>query len=113
MNTKTKENRKKLKVRSKMIGTEVRPRLSVHRSSRFIYVQAIDDVNSRTMLASSDKKLALKGTKGEKAQLLGKKFAELLKEKSINTAIYDRGQFVYKGRVKALAESLREAGIKI
>lgn len=99
------------KVRSKVSGTEEIPRLSVFRSSRFIYAQLIDDVSGKTIASSSD--IAIKkGNKTERAKQVGMKLAELSKEKKIAKIVFDRGGFSYAGRVKALAEGAREGGLK-
>ena len=105
------------RIRKKMLGTAERPRLCVHRSLKNLYVQAIDDIASRTLCSFSTqdknliKKLA-KASKTEKAKGLGQFFAVQLKEKGIQKIAFDRGGYKYHGRVKALADSLREAGIQ-
>ena len=106
------------RVRRKISGTSERPRLAVFRSSRHIYVQAIDD-ETQTTLASAgtiEKELkdSLEGYSGNKeaAGVVGKKIAERLLQKSISSVIFDRGGFLYHGRVKALAEGARESGLK-
>ena len=105
------------RVRAKIVGTTVRPRVAVYKSNKFTYAQVIDDTTGVTIIAVSDyagKKIKpTKGTKTEKATLNGKALAEALKKKGIDTVLFDRGGFKYHGRVKALAESLREAGIKL
>ena len=99
------------KVRSKVSGTEKIPRLSVFRSSKFIYAQLIDDVKSKTIASSSD--IAVKkGNKTERAKRVGMKLAELAREKKVSKIVFDRGGFSYAGRVKALAEGAREGGLK-
>ena len=109
--------RKKRRVSSQIHGTIDRPRVAVHRTNRYIYVQAIDDVKRET-IASYSSLLLQKAqqdvsTKVNDAKLVGKKVGELLKEKGINEAVFDRSYFIYKGRVKSLCEGVREAGIKI
>lgn len=99
------------KVRAKVSGTEKIPRLSVFRSSRFIYAQLIDDVKCRTIVSSSDMAIK-KGNKTEHAKQVGMKLAELAKEKKISKIVFDRGGFSYAGRVKALADGAREGGLK-
>ena len=105
------------RVRAKIKGTAERPRVAIFKSNKFIYAQVIDDVTGVTIIAVSDyaskKAKPAKGTKTEKASLNGKALAEALKKKGIDTVLFDRGGFKYHGRVKALAESLREAGIKL
>lgn len=105
------------RVRAKIAGTAARPRVAVFKSNRFTYAQVIDDTSGITVISVSDysgkKAKSVKGTKIEKATLNGKALAEALKKKGIDTVLFDRGGFKYHGRVKALAESLREAGIKL
>lgn len=93
-----------------------RPRLSVHRSSEHIYAQIIDDVQGVTLAAAStlekDLRESLKtGANIEAAQAVGKLIAERAKEKGVGAVVFDRGRFIYHGRVKALAESAREGGL--
>ncbi len=105
------------RVRAKIIGTAARPRVAIFKSNKFTYAQVIDDATGVTIIAISDyagkKGKSAKGTKTEKAILSGKTLAEALKKKGIDSVLFDRGGFKYHGRVKALAESLREAGIKL
>lgn len=103
--------KRKQRVRKSLFGTVQRPRLCVFRSNKYLQVQAIDDLNHKTIIGISDI-LVKKGTKTERAQQLGKLFFEDLKKNKIDSIIFDRGQYKYHGRVKAFAESLREAGIK-
>ncbi len=107
--------KRKIRTRSKIFGTNVKPRLSVYRSNKHIYIQAIDDENMVTLVAFSDiaKDLKAEGTKTEKAIKVAEEFAKLLKKKGIKTGVFDRGQYKYHGRVKAIAETLRKNGIKI
>lgn len=104
------------RVRSKISGTEVCPRLAVFRSSGHIYVQAIDDGNGKTMASSStiELKKEIKGHSGNKtaAAEVGKAVAEKLLKQSISTVVFDRGGFLYHGRIQALADAAREAGLK-
>ena len=116
MNSK-KQSRKKvrLSIRSKIFGTSDIPRLAVFRSNKQIYAQLIDDTVGKTLAAASsnDKKLAkVKGTKIDQATAVGKSIAENAKSAGIETVVFDRGGFLYHGRVKALAESARESGLK-
>ena len=104
------------RIRKKLFGTPERPRLAVHRSLKNIYVQVVDDMQSRTLysFSTADKKFlenAGKSTKVQKAEKLGKFFAGELKQKGIQKVAFDRGGYQYHGRVKALADSLRQAGI--
>jgi len=107
------------RVRGKMSGTETKPRISVHRSNEYTYVQAIDDqtgtvvaVSNEKMIANRDGK-ALKGTKKEKAAAIGKDVAQQLTKKKITEVCFDRGSYKYHGRVAAIAEALRDAKIKV
>jgi len=114
---KIRERREK-RVRSKIFGTEVRPRLSVFRSSKYIYVQAIaDDVGKTLAQASTLNKELKEGSKGlkkvEAAREVGKMLAKELLSKDIKEAVFDRGRFLYHGRVKCLAEGVREMGVKL
>jgi len=111
-------NRREKRVRSKISGTEERPRLSVFRSLRYIYVQAIADDVGKTLADASNLSEDLKGTldkmnKVDAAREVGKVMAKRLKSKNIKTAVFDRGRFLYQGRVKALAEAVRESGVVI
>ena len=104
-----------LRVRKKVSGTPERPRLSVYRSEKNIYAQIIDDVNAVTLVSAStlDKDLNLKvGGNKEAAKLVGELIAKKALDKGITTVVFDRGGFIYQGKVKALAEAAREAGLK-
>ncbi len=102
------------RIRNKVKGTAKRPRLSVFRSNSMIYCQVIDDVNSRTLVSASSKDngIAGSGTKVEQAKNVGKLIAERALAENITEFVFDRGGFLYHGRVKALAEGAREGGIK-
>ncbi len=105
------------RLRKKVFGTETRPRLSVFRSSMHIYVQAVDDKKGNTLASSSSLEIkeSLKKTyTGNKnaAKAVGEDLAKKLLEKSISSVIFDRGGYIFHGRVKALAEGAREAGLK-
>jgi large subunit ribosomal protein L18 len=103
------------RIRKVSSGTAERPRLSVFRSNSEIYVQVIDDRKGETLVAASsrDKDLAkAKGTKKEVATLVGKAIAEKCSKAGIEKVAFDRGGNLYHGRVKALAEGAREAGLK-
>ena len=105
------------RIRKKISGTNTRPRLAVFRSARHIYVQAIDDNAGSTLAASSTVSIqnSLKkiytGNK-EAAKAVGTDVANKLMEKSISSVVFDRGGFIFHGRVQALAEGAREAGLK-
>ena len=105
------------RIRNKISGTSLRPRLSVYRSTSEIYVQLIDDEKGVTLASAStlDKEVKpnLQGkTKTEQAQIVGKTIAERAQKLNIKQAVFDRGGYLYIGRVKALAESAREAGLE-
>ena len=104
-------------IRKNIQGTPERPRLNVFRSSRHIYAQIIDDTQMNTIVSSStlDNQLSnkLEGlTKKEAAELVGKDIAEKAKEAGVEKVVFDRGGYLYHGRVKALAEGARENGLK-
>jgi large subunit ribosomal protein L18 len=98
------------RVRSRIQGTATKPRLSVFRSNTHISVQAIDDVTGVTLCSASDTKIK-SGTKSERAGEVGKVIAEAMLQKGIKTCVLDRGGYLYHGRVKALAEAARNAGL--
>lgn len=101
-------------IRKKISGTAERPRLSVYRSNRAIYCQLIDDVAGKTLAAAStmDKDVPTTGTKTEQSKVVGKLLAERAKAAGIETLVFDRGGYLYHGRVKALADGAREGGLK-
>lgn len=98
-------------LRRYLLGTSERPRLAVFRSSQHIYVALVDDSKGTTLVAASDLKME-NGTKCEKAFQVGKLVAQAALKKSIKTVVFDRGGFLYHGRVKALADGAREGGLK-
>lgn len=104
------------RVRKKIHGTTARPRLSVYRSLNHVYVQVIDDEQGKTLAAASSLESAVKGQKNGKlktdvAKMVGTLISERAKEKGITTIVFDRGGYLYHGRVKALAEAVREGGL--
>jgi large subunit ribosomal protein L18 len=108
---KARERRHK-RVRSKIFGTSERPRLVVFRSNRGIEAQLVDDVEGKTLAAASWLNIkASKGTKSDQAAEVGKLLAKNAKDAGITTAVFDRGGYLYHGRVKALAEAAREGGL--
>jgi large subunit ribosomal protein L18 len=112
MNTKTdKRIRLKKKIRAKVNGIETRPRLSVFRSNKFIYAQIIDDTKGKTLVESSDIKIE-KGTKTERAKIVGTEIAKKALAKKITQVVFDRNGFKYTGRVKLVADVAREGGLK-
>lgn len=102
--------RKHKKVRKHLVGTSARPRLAVFRSIQHIYAQIIDDSTSKTLVSASDIKET--GNKKEKAYKLGKILAEKAIKSKITTVVFDRGGFIYQGRVEELAKGAREGGLK-
>ncbi len=123
MKIETKEDRRdriKLRLRKRIAGTPERPRLSVFRSSAHIYVQVIDDRTGTTLAAASTAEPSLKGAleKGARggnvkgAQAVGAAIAERLKAKGITSVVFDRNGFLYHGRIKAVAEAARQAGLE-
>jgi large subunit ribosomal protein L18 len=95
-------DRKRKKIRSKVGGTEARPRLSVFKSNTAIYAQLIDDVSGKTVATAS----------GADAKVVGAEVAKLASSKGVKAVVFDRGGYIYTGKVRALAESAREAGLQ-
>lgn len=109
--------RKHLRVRKKISGNGERPRLAVFRSAKHIYAQIIDDITGTTLVAASTVDEALKGKVGnsgnkDAAKAVGKLVGEKALEKGITKVVFDRGGYLYHGRVKELAEGAREAGLE-
>jgi large subunit ribosomal protein L18 len=106
--------RRRRRVRAKIRGTAERPRLSVFRSNKGIYAQLIDDGSARTLAAASWAQLpkSFKGTKTEQAAEVGKRLAANAKKAGVEAVVFDRGGYLYHGRVKALADGAREGGLK-
>jgi large subunit ribosomal protein L18 len=105
------------RIRAKVAGNSNRPRLCVYRSLKYTYVQIVDDSQGKTLVAASTRekelKDALKQTGNIQAsKLVGKVIAERAKAKGIETVVFDRGGYLYHGRVKAIAEAARESGLK-
>lgn len=111
-----KANREKrhLRVRKKVFGTAERPRLSIFKSEKNIYAQVIDDINGVTLASASslDKGFAGKGGNKEGAKLVGEAVAKKAIEKGIEAVVFDRGGYIYHGRIQELAQAAREAGLK-
>lgn len=114
--TKTEKRVKiKLRIRKRIRGTAEKPRISVFRSNKQIYAQAVDDVNGVTLAAASSREKEIAtgtGKKSEVAVLVGKRLAAVCREKGIETVVFDRGGYQYHGRVKSLADGAREGGLK-
>lgn len=100
-----------LRIRSRMTGTAQKPRLAVYRSNVSIYAQLIDDASGKTLCSASDIKGG-SGTKSERSRTVGAEIAKAAIALGIENCVFDRGGFLYHGRVKALAEGAREAGLK-
>jgi large subunit ribosomal protein L18 len=116
MNVKTlRRQRIKYTIRKKISGTSEKPRLSVFRSNTEIYVQLIDDVNAKTIVAASSKEkdiVAQKVNKTGKSKLVGDSIAKKAIALGLSTCVFDRGGYLYHGRVKAIADAAREGGLK-
>jgi large subunit ribosomal protein L18 len=123
MKIKTKEDRRdriKHRLRKRIRGSEQRPRLTVYRSVAHIYVQVVDDMTGRTIASASSVEPSLKGTFAKQAkggnvagaQAVGKTIAERLIEKGVKRIVFDRNGFLYHGRIKAVADAAREAGLE-
>jgi large subunit ribosomal protein L18 len=110
---KARERRHK-RVRGKIVGTAERPRLVVFRSNRGIEAQLVDDLEGKTLAAASwlHLKKTFKGSKSEQAAEVGKLLAANAKKANVETVVFDRGGYLYHGRVKALADAAREGGLK-
>ena len=104
------------RIRKKISGVSSRPRMSVYRSNKQIYVQLVDDLSGNTLVAASSREeeiAAQKGTKIEQAALVGKLIASKAKEAGIEEVVFDRNGYLYHGRVKSLADAARESGLKL
>ena len=104
-------NKIKARIRGKISGTAQRPRMSVFRSNKAIYVQVIDDLAGNTIVAASSKGIA-EGTKTEIAAKVGEEIAKKAQEKGITEVVFDRNGYLCHGRVKSLADAARKAGLK-
>ena len=108
-------NRIKNRVRKIVSGTPTRPRMSVFRSNRDIYVQLIDDVAGVTVVSASSREASIaeqKVTKSEKSAIVGKEIAQRAIAAGINEVVFDRNGYLYHGRIKSLADAAREGGLK-
>lgn len=109
--------RRHARIRRKISGTSDRPRLNVFRSLQHIYAQVIDDVAGHTLVSASTVESSLSGdldgkSKKEQAEFIGKTVAQRAKDAGVDTVVFDRGGYLYHGRVKALADGAREGGLK-
>lgn len=106
----------RLRIRKKIKGTAERPRLTVFRSNKQVYVQVIDDVNGKTLVSASSKEKSIAEKKDTKrvdqAAMVGSLVADKCKEKGIDEIVFDRGGYKYHGRVKSLADAARKGGLK-
>ena len=115
----TKQDRRqriKYRIRKRLSGSGERPRMTVYRSNKQIYVQLVDDVSGQTMVSASSKEKEIatqKVNKIDQAKLVGKRLAEKAKEKGIESVVFDRNGYLYHGRVKNLADAARKSGLKI
>lgn len=107
-------NKIRKRIRKELVGTESRPRLSVFRSNKEIYAQIVNDVDGKTLVAASsrDRGVAAEGNKVDQAKEVGKALADKALKAGIETISFDRGGYLYHGRVKSLAEGAREGGLK-
>ena len=113
MSSKSLQKRKiRFRIRKKVIGTAVKPRLSVFRSNKEIYAQCIDDLTGKTIVASSSKIVSTEGNKVNQAKAVGLDLAKKAVSNGIAEVVFDRGGNLYHGRVKALADAAREGGLK-
>ena len=106
--------RRKVSIRKKITGTAERPRLTVFRSAKHIYIQAVDDTTNTVLAAASDIEdgTTLTGKKKDKAKAVGQALAKKLLAKNISLCVFDRNGFIYHGRVSAVADGAREGGLK-
>ncbi|MCX5925285.1 MAG: 50S ribosomal protein L18 [Candidatus Dependentiae bacterium] len=105
--------RRALRVKSKIKQVSSQPRVSIFRSSKHIYAQIIDDKAQKTVASCSSAQLKSAGDKTDQARLAGLELAKRAKANGVESVVFDRGQFKYHGRVKALADGLREGGLKL
>ncbi len=108
--------RRKVSIRMRVHGTAERPRLSVFRSTRYVYAQAVDDTQNRVLASASELEAALKEAvagkpKKERARIVGKVLGEKLIARGVTTVVFDRNGFIYHGRVKEIADGARDAGL--
>jgi large subunit ribosomal protein L18 len=108
-------NKVRSRIRKKITGTAEMPRLSVYRSNKQIYAQVIDDINGKTLASAGSiaEKDGDKGSKSDQAKIVGQRIAERAIANGISQVVFDRGGYLYHGRVKALAEAAREGGLKL
>ena len=116
LDTRAARQRRHRRIRVNLSGTSSRPRLNVFRSLQHIYAQVIDDTSGTTIASASTNEPSLRasvsGSKTDRAKLVGQSIAERAKEKGVSAVVFDRGGYMYHGRVKALADAAREAGLE-
>ena len=116
VDTRTARQRRHRRIRVSLTGTNQRPRLNVFRSLQHIYAQVIDDSTGTTLAAAStneaDARGNLSGTKTERAKAVGRNIAERARDRGVSAVVFDRGGYLYHGRIKALADAAREAGLE-
>ena len=112
LDTRAARQRRHRRIRVALTGTTQRPRLNVFRSLQHIYAQVIDDTTGSTLAAASTLGAEANGSKTERAKAVGKAIAERAREKGISAVVFDRGGYLYHGRIKALADAAREAGLE-
>ena len=110
MNTTSRQQRRR-RIRAKIAGTAARPRVSIHRSNRYLTAQLIDDTTGATLGAATSR--GLSGSKVEQATAVGQQLADAAKKAGIDKAVFDRAGFKYHGRVKAVADGLRAGGLQL
>jgi large subunit ribosomal protein L18 len=116
VDTRTARQRRHRRIRVSLSGTRQRPRLNVFRSLQHIYAQVIDDTSGTTLASAStneaEARANLRGTKTERARAVGRAIAERAREQGVSAVVFDRGGYLYHGRIKALADAAREAGLE-
>jgi large subunit ribosomal protein L18 len=116
LDTRMARQRRHRRIRVSLSGSSQRPRLNVFRSLQHIYAQVIDDATGTTLAAASTNEAHVRqdtsGSKTDRARVVGKTIAERAKEKGISAVVFDRGGYLYHGRIKALADGAREAGLE-
>jgi large subunit ribosomal protein L18 len=109
----TSEQKRKLRVRAKVRGTAERPRLHVHRSNKSVYLQVINDAAGKTLASATSLKAKKDGTKTDMAKVAATQLAEALKKLKITKLVFDRGGYRYHGRVRTVADVMREQGLEV
>ena len=115
----TVSEKRKIRVRAKLHGTAARPRLTVHKSNKYVYIQAVNDDAGATVVSTNDVKIRKAVKKGQEltktaaAVQTAQAMVDLLKKAKVSALVFDRGQYKYHGRVKAIAQALRDGGIEV